>query len=94
MSTPRTITIVSACMKPDGTPTFAVNKIAVSEEEAENGVHFYLVEADLFQAGYEEPFVHFDAEESPDFLHPAVRQYLGLSPAEPQPHLVAQSEEG
>jgi hypothetical protein len=29
----------------------------------------------------EEPFVHFDEGESPDFLHAAVRQYLDLPPA-------------
>ena len=28
-----------------------------------------------------------------DYVHAAVRQYLGLPPAEPQPHLVAHSEE-
>jgi hypothetical protein len=32
------------------------------------------------QAGYEEPFVHFPVNESPPFLHPVVREYLGLAP--------------
>jgi hypothetical protein len=36
------------------------------------------VEERLIASGYEEPFVHFAGRESPDFLVPAVRQYLGL----------------
>lgn len=75
------IAIVSACMTQQGLPTLVLNEVEVTQEEAENGVHFYLVEADLLQAGYEEPYVHFDAVEFPAFSHPAVRQHLGLAPA-------------
>src|ERR1022692_3967941 len=69
--------IVTACMTPSGKPTFAFAEAEVTDEEAENGVQYYLVEAELLQHGYEEPFVHFDAcMESPAFLHAAVRDML------------------
>src|SRR5262249_24074448 len=69
---------VSACMKPNGEATFAINQAEVTREEADNGIHFYLVEADLMQQGFEEPFVHFPESESPAFLLPAVEEYLSL----------------
>lgn len=72
----RTIAIVSACMKRDGTPTFALNQVQVSQEEAENGIHYYLAEAELLEAGYDEPYVHFSEDEAPAFLFPAVLQHL------------------
>ena len=76
----RTITVVSACMNADGTPGFVLNTALVTADEAANGRHYELVEQQLLDDGYEEPFVHFDQNEAPDFLHAAVRQYLGLSP--------------
>jgi hypothetical protein len=76
----RTIAIVSACMKSDGTPAFALNEVTVTKEQAENGIHYYLAEAQLLLDGLQEPFVHFDEDEAPAFLHPAVRQHLGLAP--------------
>lgn len=87
------VVVVSAVMRADGLPAFALNQAEVTAEERDNGIHYYLVEADLLQAGYEEPFVHFDEGEAPSFLHPAVRQHLSRSPAEPQPCLVAPTEE-
>jgi hypothetical protein len=80
-ATTRPITIVSACMKPDGLPSFALNEVEVTQEQIDDGIHLYLVEAELLQNGYEEPFVHFDENEAPPFLHPAVRDYLVSSPA-------------
>jgi hypothetical protein len=71
------VTLVSACMRADGTPGFALTLVEVTQEEHENGVHYYLAEAELLQAGYEEPFVHFDENEAPPFLLPAVQQHLG-----------------
>ena len=50
---------------------------ANSQEQIDNGIHYYLAEAELLENGFEEPFVHFDENESPPFLHPAVRDYLG-----------------
>jgi hypothetical protein len=76
----RVITVVTACMRRDGKPTFARTEVGVTTEEAENGVHYYLVEADLLAAGYEEPMVHFSEDESPSFLFPAVEQFLGVAP--------------
>jgi hypothetical protein len=66
-------------MKRDGRPAFALSIVEVTQDEAENGIQFYLVEADHLQAGYEEPFVHFPLEESPPFLHSEVRKHLGLA---------------
>jgi hypothetical protein len=72
----RNIAIVTACMTAAGTPTFVMNEVEVTQDEAENGIHYYLVESELLIAGYEEPFVHFDEDEAPAFLHPAVRESL------------------
>ena len=80
MADKRKIAVVSACMRRDGTPAFALNEVAVTQEEAENGIHYYLTEAQLLEDGFEEPFVHFDESEAPAFLHPAVRQHLSVSP--------------
>jgi hypothetical protein len=76
----RTIAVVTACMRADGAPDFALHQVEVTQEEAENGLHYCLVERQLLAAGYEEPFVHFDDLESPAFLQPAVREHLGLAP--------------
>jgi hypothetical protein len=65
----RPIAVVSACMNADGTPAFAWNEVYVGSDEAENGLHYDLVEIQLLKAGYEEPFVHFDEHEAPAFLH-------------------------
>ncbi len=75
----RKIAIVSACMRRDGTPAFALNEVAVTADEQENGIHYYLAEAQLLEDGFEEPFVHFDENEAPAFLHAAVRQHLGVA---------------
>jgi hypothetical protein len=85
----RTIAIVTACMK-DETPTFARNELAVTQEEVENGAHFFLAEMKLREDGYEEPFVHFAADEGPAFLHDAVLQFLDMAATvtEPTPHVV------
>ena len=85
----RPIAIVSACMRSDGVSTFAYHMVEVTSQEADNGIHYYLAEAQLLEEGYEEPFVHFDAPESPPFLHEAVRQYLGLSSVAAEPPTLA-----
>jgi len=73
----RPVTIVSAVMRSDGLPDFAVTQVEVTQDEYENGIHLYLAEAELLEAGYEEPFVHFPQDEAPPFLLPAVKDYLG-----------------
>lgn len=70
------VAVVSACMRSDGLPDFAITEVEVTAEQAENGIHYSLVEAELLEAGFEEPFVHFAEEESPAFLFSAVKQYL------------------
>lgn len=77
----RTITIVTACMKRDGNPTFALTTVEATAEQIEEGIHYYFAEAELLDEGYEEPFVHFDDSESPAFLHPAVQKFLAASTA-------------
>lgn len=72
----QTVVLVTACMKRDGTPAFARTEVEVSEDQAENGIHYYLAEAELLQQGFEEPMVHFTLEEAPDFLFPAVERLL------------------
>jgi hypothetical protein len=89
----RTIPIVSACMTREGLPTFALNTIEVTADEATDGVHFYLVEADLLEAGFEEPFVHFPVNEAPAFLHPSVRAHLALASSDAEVSLLATAEE-
>jgi len=70
------ITVVSAVMRADGLPDFAMTQVEVTPEEYENGVHYLLVEESLAERGYDEPFLHFDEREAPSFLHPAVKAYL------------------
>jgi len=70
----RNIAIVSACMTSNGTPALVINEVVASSEDIRIGIHYYLAEANLLEDGYEEPFVHFDEDESPAFLHAAVRQ--------------------
>ena len=81
MPAKKVVAIVSACMKRDGTPAFALSDVEVTDEEMENGIQYYLAEGELLLQGFEEPFVHFEESESPPFLHPAVRQHLSVSPA-------------
>jgi hypothetical protein len=88
------VTLICACMNTDGTPGFAVTTIYVTEEEAANGRHYELAEVELLQSGKEEPFVHFSDTERPEFLLPAVREYLGLTAVEtqePQPLIVEEA---
>jgi hypothetical protein len=68
-------------MRPNGFADFALTQVEVTPDEYANGIHLYLAEADLLEAGFEEPFVHFPAEEAPPFLLPAVQQYLGADDA-------------
>ena len=74
----RTISVVTACMRSDGKPTFARTDVAVTPEEAENGVHYYLVEGELLNAGFEEPMVHFSECDAPAFLFAGVQQFLSV----------------
>ena len=74
----RNIAVVTACMRSDGTPAFVKTEVGVTDEQAANGEQFYLVEAELLEAGYEEPFVHFPEDEAPAFLFPAVETSPGV----------------
>ena len=51
----RPITIVSAVMRQDGFPDFVVTQVEVTQAECDVGIHLYLAEADLLEAGFEEP---------------------------------------
>src|SRR5262245_30856062 len=89
----RPITVVKACMTEAGLPDFALNVVEVTPEEADDGVHYYLAEAQLLEAGYEEPFVHFAGGEVPGFLLPAVQQYLRARASASEPSPVLTQEE-
>ena len=78
------IAVVSACMSCEGTPAFTLYEVEVTPDEYANGVHYSRVEEYLADDGYEEPHVHFDERESPPFLFPVVREYLGLPAAKCQ----------
>ncbi len=82
----RPIAVVSACMTSSGEPTFVLTEVEVMYDEALNGIHYYLAEAELLTDGYEEPYVHFDIFEAPPFLHSAVRQHL----AQQNTHVLAE----
>jgi hypothetical protein len=84
----RTIAIVTACMRADGLSTFARTEVEVTDDEAENGIHYYLAEAELLERGFEEPMVHFAQDEAPAFLFPAVEQFLCVESAMPEPVLL------
>jgi hypothetical protein len=83
-SRPRVIAVVTACMRREGTPTFVLNRVQLTQQEALEGVHYLLAEEALKEEGYEEPMVHFDQDEAPPFLHSAVREHYG-STSLPQP---------
>jgi hypothetical protein len=74
-------------MTANGTPAFAATTVSVTHEQYENGVHYYLAEADLLEQGYEEPFVHFDEHEAPSFLIAAVAETMAV------PNLIIDPEE-
>jgi hypothetical protein len=75
----RTIAVVTACTNAAGLPDFTLTTVAVTHAEYEDGVHYDRVAERLTENGYDAPFVHFDAGDAPDFLFPAVKQYLGVS---------------
>jgi hypothetical protein len=72
----RVIRIITACMRSDGTSAFARSEVEVTEDQAENGIQYYLAEAELLQQGFEEPMVHFPEGDAPAFLFPAAEEYL------------------
>ncbi|MBL8792795.1 MAG: hypothetical protein JNM56_02715 [Planctomycetia bacterium] len=83
--TKRTVTIASACMPRQGTPTFVLQDLQVTTEEYENGLHYALAEDWLTDAGYDEPFVHFADEEMPAFLLDALKQQVAQALSLPDP---------
>lgn len=89
----RPIPIVSAVMTAHGTPAFAATTVAVTHEQYENGIHYYLAEAELLERGYEEPFVHFADAEAPSFLVEAMRQQLAAQWQVPDPISTVNAEE-
>ena len=77
----QTVVIVTACMRADGTPTFARTEVEVTDDQADNGIHYYLAEAELLEQGFEEPMVHFTRDEAPAFLFPTVDESLAVATA-------------
>jgi hypothetical protein len=81
----RRLAVVTACMTRAGFADFALSRVEVTQDEYDNGVHYDRVEQQLAEAGYEEPFLHFDECDAPAFLIPAVREYLGVPAGSPDP---------
>jgi hypothetical protein len=65
----------------------------VTPEERDNGVHYYVAEDQLIEAGYEEPYVHFDDQEAPAFLAAAVTESVAGSITVPDPITANPQEE-
>ena len=80
----RSIAVVTACSNANGAPDFGLTVVRATTEEIAEGIHYDLAAAELLENGYETPLLHFDEIEAPAFLHPAVRNYLGLPPATPE----------
>ena len=76
----QTTVVITACMKGNGLPVFALSEVAVVQEEMGNGVHYYLAEADLLARGFEEPMVHFEQQEMPASLFATIRRHLEAGP--------------
>src|SRR5437868_4739301 len=87
----RPLVVVTACTNAAGLPDFVFNEVEVTQAEYEEGVHYDLVAECLADARYEQPFVHFDEFDSPAFLIPAVRHYLGVADG-PDPDLILSPE--
>jgi hypothetical protein len=81
----RSVTIASACMTSQGSPTFVLQDVEVTEEEYENGIHYAMAEDWLTDSGYEEPFVHFADSEAPAFLIDALKQQVAQTLCLPNP---------
>ena len=88
----RKLAVVTACVRADGTPDFALTEVEVTAEEYADGVHYDLTEERLKEDGFEEPFVHFDEDEAPGFLLPAVRQYVEAAERPSPDHQILQEE--
>jgi hypothetical protein len=72
------ITVATACRNATGSPDFALTEVQVTAAEYADRVHYDRVAERLGEAGYEAPWVQFDADEVPRFLVPAVKQYLNV----------------
>jgi len=68
--------IAVACRNASGMADIPIVTVAVTRKECESGVHYDKAEALAEAAGYEAPFVCFDASEQ-NFIVSAVRE-LGL----------------
>ena len=89
----RPVVVVTAYVKRDGFPDFALTEVEVTEDEHANGVHYNLVETILADRSIDANFIHFDEQEAPPFLLPAVRKHVedlrtaSSAAAEPEPAL-------
>jgi len=69
--------IAVACRNASGIPDMPVFAVAVTRKECETGIHYDKAEELAEAAGYEAPFICFDADEQ-NVLVSAVRE-LGLT---------------
>ena len=76
MATKRSITVVTASVNAAGMADFGLTTVEATREEIEIGRHYEMVEDIISEAGYDPPFLHFDADDAPGFLMAGVREYL------------------
>src|SRR5208283_5437356 len=60
----RQLTVFTSCMNRNGFPTFTRTQVEVTVAEYENGLHYELAAKRLLDAGFKEPFVHYDSLEA------------------------------
>ena len=79
----RRLTIITACNR-SGFSTFARTEVEVTVEEYENGLHYDLAAKRLLDAGFKEPFVHYDSLEA-GLLVAAITESMAAAMTLPDP---------
>jgi hypothetical protein len=67
------IQCVVACRGADGVPTFFACKVKCSQDAYDNGEHYEAAEGLASEMGYEDPFLVYDENDGPEWLHERFR---------------------
>jgi hypothetical protein len=68
------IAVITACTYASGGPGFAYSEHEVTQAQYDEGEHYEQASAEALDKGYEEPFVHFDENDGPDWLFASHRR--------------------